>query len=343
MILVNVVAMVAVAAALVMAMLDREAPAVDRTATYRTAAQALAIARGGELSAVAALQRDGDSTRDDLTEAWARVAQPPTPIAGGSFALAITDAQGRFNVNAATGAGEPVLAGIVAALGLPPEVAVRIAGTVAARGRVRNLGELTRAGLDDATLARLRPLVTALPGDAPVNVNAAPAALLGVLVGDGVKGEQLARSRERAGRLTPPDLAAAGAELPPGAGFTSNHFLVTSTVTQGGTTVVLTSLLERRPEAAEPGRRRQPPAGDWLKTSSAQPQIAGARKTPNGTRVVALTRRRRRSTLNSTASSPVTAALPRTSGRALQPSQAPAAANSLASPPPNPVRPRSRA
>lgn len=247
MILVNVVAMVAVAAALVMAMLDREAPAVDRTATYRTAAQALAIARGGELSAVAALQRDGDSTRDDLTEAWARVAQPPTPIAGGSFALAIGDAQGRFNVNAATGAGEPLLAAIVAALGLPADVAGRIAATIATRGRVRDVGELARAGLDEATLARLGAMVTALPGAAPINLNAAPPALLDALFG-GAAGRQLALRRDRTGRLTALDLAAAGVEPPPGVGFTSDHFIVTATVTQGGTTLTLTSLLERRRE-----------------------------------------------------------------------------------------------
>ncbi len=277
MILVNVLTMVAVAAALVLAMLDREVPAIDRTASYREAAQALAIARGGELSTVAALRRDngatpggatpdgatpdgavpGDATPDGLTahdatpdnaiNIWAKVAQAPTPIAGGSFALAIGDAQGRFNVNAATGAGEPLLAAIVAALGLPADVAGRIAATIATRGRVRDVGELARAGLDEATLARLGAMVTALPGAAPINLNAAPPALLDALFG-GAAGRQLALRRDRTGRLTALDLAAAGVEPPPGVGFTSDHFIVTATVTQGGTTLTLTSLLERRRE-----------------------------------------------------------------------------------------------
>ncbi|MBV8971514.1 MAG: general secretion pathway protein GspK, partial [Sphingomonadaceae bacterium] len=99
MILVNVLAVVAVATALVAAMLDTGA-AIDRAAAWRDAARARAIARGGELSAIAALRRDTDPARDDRSEAWARVAQAPTPIAGGRFALTIDDAQGRFNVNA---------------------------------------------------------------------------------------------------------------------------------------------------------------------------------------------------------------------------------------------------
>lgn len=248
MILINVLAMVAVAAAVVMLMLGSEGAALDRALAFRDGAQALAVARGGELTAIAALRRDLDSgpDSDDRSEAWARVAQATTPIEGGSFTLTITDAQSRFNVNAAPGAGEPLLAAITTSLGLDPDTASRIAKSVAERGRVADLGELTRAGIDDATLARLRPLVTALPATAPVNVNAAPPALLAVLTADPVGGRILGDRRDRAGRLTPLDFAATGLRLPAGAGFTSDHFVVTTTVTQGRETVTLTSLLERR-------------------------------------------------------------------------------------------------
>ncbi len=248
MILVNVLAIVAVAAAIVMLMLGSETPALDRAAAFRNGAQALAIAGGGELTAIAALRRDLTTgpDSDDATEAWAKVAQATTPIEGGTFTLAIADAQGRFNVNAAGGTGEPVLAAITTALGIDPDVASRIAASIAERGRVRDVAELARAGIDDATLAKLRPLMTALPGTAPVNVNAASQDLLGVLVGDRVGGRLLADRRKAAGRLTALDFAATSLTLPAGTGYTSDHFVVTTTVTQGAETVTLSSLLERR-------------------------------------------------------------------------------------------------
>jgi len=247
-ILLNVLAMVAVAATVLMAMLGGETPALDRAATFRDASAALAVARGGELTAVAALRRDLHDApeSDDATEPWARVAQTATPIAGGTFALTIVDAQGRFNINAAPGVGEPLLAAITTSLGLDPDIASRIAASIAERGRVTDVSELARAGIDDVTLARLRPLVTALPAAAPVNVNAASPELLAILVGDRVGGRLLGDRRTRAGKLTPLDLAATGLRLPPGAGFTSDHFIVATTVTQGSATVTLTSLLERR-------------------------------------------------------------------------------------------------
>ena len=248
MILVNVLAMVAVAAAVCMAMLGSEPSAIDRATMFRDAAQALAIARGGELTAIAALRRDLTTgpDSDDRTEAWAHVAQAATPIDGGSFALTIADAQDRFNVNDAVGLGEPVLAAITTALGLPADVGGRIAQTLAERGRVEDVGDLTRAGLDDASLARLRPFVTALPAVAPVNVNAASPEVLGLLVGDAVGGRILADRRDRAGKLTPQDFTATNLRLPRGAGFTSDHFVVATTVSQGATSVTLTSLIERR-------------------------------------------------------------------------------------------------
>jgi general secretion pathway protein K len=266
MILLNVLAMVAVAVAAVMLMLGTEDPALDRAIRLREAVQALSVARGGELSAVAALRRDmiAAPDTDNRTEGWAKVAQAKTPIEGGSFTLAIADAQGRFNVNTAAGGGEPVLAAIASALRLDPDVASRIAVSIAERGRVADLGELTRAEIDPATIAKLRPLVTALPGRADVNVNAASPELLGILVGDAVGGRILGDRRDRAGLLTAADFAATGLRLPAGAGFTSDHFVVTTTVTIGGTTQTLTSLLERRsgrvPVVAAIGR--------WIGTAS---------------------------------------------------------------------------
>lgn len=249
MILINVLALVAVATAAVMLMLTSETGAMTRAIALREATQAAAIARGGEASAIVALRRDmlAAPDTDDRTEAWAKVAQARTPIEGGSFALKIADAQARFNVNGAVGSGEPTLAAIGAALGLAPDAASRIAGSIVADGPVADLAELRRAGVDAASIARLRSLVTALPGVTPVNVNAASAGLLGVFVSDPAAGLVLASRRHRAGRLTATDFAAAGMILPASAGFTSDHYLVTTTVTIGATMARLTSLIERRP------------------------------------------------------------------------------------------------
>lgn len=251
MILVNVLAMVAVAATVATLMADAESPALDRALRLREASRALAVARGGELSALVALRRDAVAApeSDDRTEAWARTAQASVAIDDGRFTLAIADAQARFNVNAAATGGEPVLAAITAALGLKGDIASRIAGVVAA-APVSDLAELRRAGIDAPTIAALRRLVTALPGTAEVNVNAAGAELLGILFGDPVAGRALAERRDRAGRLTPTDLAAAGVALPAGMGFVSDHYVATTTVTIGATTQVLASLIERRPGAA---------------------------------------------------------------------------------------------
>ena len=85
-----------------------------------------------------------------------------------------------------------------------------------------------------------------MPASRLVNVNAAAPSLLAVLVGDPVGGRLLGDRRDHAGRLTALDFAATGLGLPSGAGFTSDHFIVTTTVRQGAATVTLTSLLERR-------------------------------------------------------------------------------------------------
>ncbi|NWO96470.1 general secretion pathway protein GspK, partial [Escherichia coli] len=76
--------------------------ALDRALRTREAARALAVVRGGELSAVVALRRDMvvAPNEDDVTEPWARLSERGAPIEGGSFDLAIADAEGRFNLNA---------------------------------------------------------------------------------------------------------------------------------------------------------------------------------------------------------------------------------------------------
>ena len=98
MILVNVLMFVAIAAGLVLLMINREELALDRGLRTREAARALAIVRGGELSAVVALRRDAEQSPevDHVGEPWAKLSESGAPIEGGSFDLAIADAEGRL-------------------------------------------------------------------------------------------------------------------------------------------------------------------------------------------------------------------------------------------------------
>lgn len=252
MILVNVLLFVAIAAAIVALMLSAQGVAGERTIMLGEAARAGAIARGGELSAVAALRRDAleAPASDHAGEAWGRVAQDEVPIVGGSFDLAIADAQGRFNINSLAG-DDPVaieaLGRIAAALRLPPEVSLRVAVLIRTGGPIDDLSPLRSAGLDAATTARLERLVTALPGTARVNLNAASEELLAILLDSPAKARMLVAVRERRGFLTPEDFDGG---LPPGSGFTSDLYWVRTRVTIGDTRQQLTSLIARRREGA---------------------------------------------------------------------------------------------
>ena len=61
MILVNVLMFVAIASGLVLLMINREELALSRGLRTSEASRALAVVRGGEVSAIVALRRDGES------------------------------------------------------------------------------------------------------------------------------------------------------------------------------------------------------------------------------------------------------------------------------------------
>jgi general secretion pathway protein K len=97
-------------------------------------------------------------------------------------------------------------------------------------------------------------LVSALPGRSDININAAPPALIAVLLQNPVQARSLAATRDRQGFLTPRDIASARAILPPGVSYRSDLFRVVTTVRIGGTLQSLESLLQRR---RGPGGRAQ--------------------------------------------------------------------------------------
>lgn len=239
MILLNVLLMVAIAAAAVTVMVASQDIEVQRTVRIRDAAQAQAYGRAGELSAIVALRRDGLTapTVDAYSEPWAAIAQRPIAVPGGRFALAIEDEQARFNLNSLSG-GDAIAASrfarIAGAVGVSPPTVARIGTLVGAVGPIADEGLLRTAGVDPADLDRLRPYVAFLPKEAQLNLNTAQPPLLTILLDDQAAVRLLIDRRTAKSVLDEADLAAAA--VTGLGGLTSDHFLVTTAVTVGEVT-----------------------------------------------------------------------------------------------------------
>ncbi|KQN39582.1 Type II secretory pathway component PulK-like protein [Sphingomonas sp. Leaf407] len=249
MILVNVLMFVAIASGLVLLMINREELALDRSIRSREASRALAVVRGGELSALTALQRDARvaAEADYPGEPWGSLSENGIAIDGGRFDLAIADAQGRFNVNSVRRGEDPipqlVFIRIARAAGLSDEQAVAGIALIRERGPVQDLRPLA-AFLPPDKAALLARMVTALPGDTPVNLNAATPELLGVLF-EPAQVQRLLAVRNRQGYLSKEDLTREDVTVPAGTGFQSNHYWVRTRATIGGTVQQGATLIER--------------------------------------------------------------------------------------------------
>jgi general secretion pathway protein K len=248
--LVTVLLMVAVAAAALAIMMSGEDAALQRATRMGDAARARAIAQAGELSVIAALRRDKDVESDNATEPWATIADKGSPIPGGKFQLVVADAQGKLNLTPLMNGDQLVkqrLATLATALRLPDGAAERIARRIAVGGPISDMAELREIGLSQPEIARLAAVATFLPFPVTVNLNAAPEALLGLLTGDPVAARALAARRARAGKLSLEDFAFERTPQPPGSGFVSRFFWVSTRVTISGTAQQVTTLLLRRP------------------------------------------------------------------------------------------------
>ena len=270
MILVNVLMFVAIAAGMVMLMIEREELALDRSLRVREAARAVAIVRGGEISALVALRRDAQVApdADSVAEPWAALAENGVKIDGGTFDLAISDAEGKFNVNALRSGNASaviIFEQIAAAAGVDRETTLRAVEQVRLRGPFTDLRPLRFAGIDPRAVTRLEALVTALPGDTAINLNAASPEVLGLLFRDPAIADRLVRLRAQKGFLTQEDLAAQNVSMPPGSSFRSNTFWVRSRVTIGDTTQQAATLIQRSTDAD--GIKRVVPVERWLGAS----------------------------------------------------------------------------
>lgn len=250
MILVNVLMFVAIAAGLVLLLINREELALDRALRTREAARALAVVRGGELSAIVALRRDMITApnEDNLTEPWAKLSENGAPIQGGTFDLAIADAEGRFNLNAlrAGDASAVVLFQTIAKdVGLSPEEVTKAVTYIRLYGPLTDVRPIRLAGFEPEATAKLERLVTALPGSASINLNAAAPEMLRVLFRDPLAAQHLAEIRARNGKLTLKDLSDQNLSLPWGTSFRSGTFWVRTRVTIGSTSQQAAVLIQR--------------------------------------------------------------------------------------------------
>lgn len=255
MILVNVLLFVAVASGVVMLMIAGEDMALHRAIRLRDAGQAQAVAEGGELSAILALRRDAMQAAgsDHAGEAWASLAERGAAIRGGSFDLAIADAQDRFNINSLRGGdvrASEMLGRIAAKLGLPAEVTIRATELVRLYGPISDLRPLRQAGLSPELETSLARLVTALPRETRINVNSASEPLLAILLDNPDMARELVALRKQQGYLLPADFAGR-VPLPADlAGFTSDYYWVRVRAQIGESRQQLTSLIARRRDAA---------------------------------------------------------------------------------------------
>jgi general secretion pathway protein K len=242
---------VAIASGIVLLLISREELALDRGLRMREAARALAVVRGGELSALVALRRDGEVAPDvdHVGEPWAKLSESGAPIEGGTFDLAIADAEGRFNINSVrTGevASTILFQTIGNEVGLKPEQVVAAVEYVRLRGPVTDLRPLRLAGIEPKVADRLEKLVTALPGATTLNLNAADQEMLALLFRDPLIAQRLVAVRDRQGFLTAKDLADQNVSLPWGTSFRSNTFWVRTRATIGGTSQQAATLIQRR-------------------------------------------------------------------------------------------------
>jgi general secretion pathway protein K len=280
-------------------MLAQQSATLDQARLLASRAQADQYALAGLDWARGILAEDARSggAIDSLDEGWAQ------PIAGlpverALVAGAITDEQGKFNLNnLVNAAGQKsdadllVFQRLLVSLGLAPELSQAVLDWIdadddvsgsagaedsyylslprpyrAANAPMSQVEELYRVrGFDAATVAKLRPYVTAIDRGSLVNVNTASAQVLAAVLGDAVSPDAVARLVER--RKTRPFRSTTEVAALVGTGATaglamldvkSGFFSVIVQVTQDDVMLTTDALVRRTP----PGSGAPPAA--WI-------------------------------------------------------------------------------
>jgi len=246
---------VALAATAAGAALQRQDLWVRQLEAARDYEQARWLVTGGAHWARTILFEDARAGQTDHpAELWAS-GLAPTEVDRATLAGGIRDAQGLFNLANLLRDGKPspsdlaALKRLLASLGLQPALAEAIAAAMP----IRELGELTRVkGLDEPTLARLRPFIALLPQRTPINVNTARAEVLvaavegleiaeALVLAQAIKASPARNLAEFRERLPRPDLKVEDATVAVGSGF----FLVDGRARLRSADVRMEALLQR--------------------------------------------------------------------------------------------------
>ena len=284
---ITAILIVAVAASASTFMLAQQSAMVDQAILLAARAQADHYAEAGLDWARGVLAEDGQraGTVDHLGEGWA---QPiaALPMDRAIVAGAIEDAEGKFNLNNLFAEGRSdvdyrILQRLLKALDLPVELADAVMDWIdpdgdlsgnggaedayylslprpyrAANQPMAHVDELYRIrGFDAATVARLKPHVTALPSRkrTPVNINTASEAVLAAIFDGKVAREQIAErvaTRRSKPFLSANDIATWAPRADSRVSTTdlavkSDFFLVRVQVAQDEVTVAIEALVAR--------------------------------------------------------------------------------------------------
>lgn len=228
-VLVNVLVIIALASAMVYLMLESEDVSLDRVARLADATQVEFLALGAEASVLDALRQDLNEHPDEdhFAEPWTSVIQQETVLSTGRFSVAVTDVQGKYDINFLSGTGlgpVEVLARLLAATDQPVELAPRLAALVRRVYPVGDLQDLASFGVAKPVLDALAPYVTAYPAPGTVNLNSADPVLLEAMLNNRSIALRLVSARTRKGFITREDLVSAGGLRPENSGWTSNTF-----------------------------------------------------------------------------------------------------------------------
>ncbi|MBF0429587.1 MAG: type II secretion system minor pseudopilin GspK, partial [Magnetococcales bacterium] len=288
---------VSVCASVAVGLITGQHLAIRRTANILDRDRSLQIALGGEAWAMGILSRDAkEGNRDHLNEIWAS-APPPIPVTGGMASGKITDMQGRFNLNnlLLSGKQSPVdlarFERLLKIVELDPRLAVAVVdwmdpdSLVGNNGGAENPTYLGKSppyraanqffmtvselrlveGFDAKAVARLIPLVAALPERTDLNINTAPLELLMTLTERMTREEAMTLDEKRRVIDGFVDVAAFLAEpifkgkevLSSGLSVSSRFFLVDGQVQMGRGRMRLFSLLSRNSSNLTVVRRSQ--------------------------------------------------------------------------------------
>ena len=269
---------VALAAILIAALLDRGELALARTRNTLRGEQAEAYAQGLEAYAAKVLLDIPTEQADTNTSPWA-MPLPPQPVPGGTIAATMRDQNGCFNLNnlVSKNAAERkewigIFRRLLTVVGLQADLASAVEGWLDPELRTKeanfylaqavpyrprgglfaHVSELRLVrGFGGDAYARLAPYVCALPPGTKLNVNTAPVPVL-MSLGDGMT-RATAEKLWRGGQARYTDIhaflpetgIAATAQLYDLLGVSSTYFLARSDILLDGVPFTFYSLIER--------------------------------------------------------------------------------------------------